>query len=218
MRCQLVLALLGLCGCSLVDAAGGGEPAPGADASLPCQLADDFEDGVTAAAWQPWSEEDAEAHEADGTVQVTFTSAAGGWAGYELRQAIDLTAGEVRLELAAVGGEYTVLEIASGSMILALYVEDGDTLTAQVTGAGDGDDWVPAEYLADMDVFWRIRVEGGFVHWETSQDGAGWESIHSQAAPFPLDAVQVSFGAGGVAGDPPAAFESFATRGAACAQ
>jgi hypothetical protein len=217
-RSQLVLALAGLCGCSVIDAAGGADPAPSADAALPCQLADDFEDGAMAAEWATWSEDDAEAREADGTVQVTFTSATGGWAGYELRQPIDLAAGEVRLEVAAVGGEFTLLEVDSDAMHLALYVEDGDTLTAEVAGTGADDDWVPVEYVPAMDVFWRIRGEGGLVHWESSQDGAGWESIHSQAAPFPLDEVQVSFGAGGVGGDPAAAFESFATRAAACAQ
>lgn len=212
----VVTASLLMGGCSLIDAAGtddSGAPSPG-----DCALTDDFEDGVTAALWQPWNEDGATAREQDGALSVSFTSLDGAFAGYDLDSAIDLREGEVRVEVAAVGGEFTVLELDLGTMAVSLYVEDGDVLSAQVAGTADADDWVATDYLPESDVIWRIRGEGGFVHLETSDDGEGWDSIYSTEAPFPLDQVVVSIAAGGVDGDPPAAFESFAARPTGCAQ
>ena len=223
MPVRAVLALLAASGCSLVDAAreGGadGGASGGSDgAAAGCALTDDFEDGVAGEAWQPFEQAGASAEERDGALRVSFSSPSPAWAGYTTREPVDLTEGEVRLDVASVGGEFTALEVELDGMLLVLYVRAGTYLTAEVAGTTASDFGIATSYNAVADRIWRIRTEGGFVHWESSRDGEGWASIHSQEAPFALDAVLITLDAGGLDGYPPAAFESIAIRPTGCAQ
>lgn len=216
-------ALLFAAGCSLIDAAGTEQPAapPGLDGSPDgggdCRMSDDFEDGVTGEAWDDFSQPGASVSEEAGGVRVSF-SGTGAFAGYYLKGTVDLTDGEVLAQIADVGGTYTVLQVERDSALVSLYVEGGQVILATVEGAGDADIGVPAEYLPAEDIFWRIRGEGGFVNWEVSVDQDTWEALYRAEAPFPLDQVEVSIAAGGVSGDPPALFESFAMSATGCSQ
>jgi hypothetical protein len=216
-------ALLFAAGCSLIDAAGtdSEEPAAGPDGAPDsggdCSMFDDFEDGVTGEAWDDFSQPGASVSEEAGGVRVSF-SGAGAFAGYYLRGTVDLTEGEVLAQIADVGGTYTILQVERDSALVSLYVEAGQVIIATVEGAGDSDIGVPAEYVPAEDVFWRIRGEGGFINWELSDDQNSWVTLHRAEAPFALDQVEVSIAAGGVDGDPPALFESFAMSATGCTQ
>jgi hypothetical protein len=229
-RYGLVLVATALCGCSLIDAAresaetrdraapdGGGPGAP-TDAATGCGVADDFEDGVTGAGWVAFDDDDAAVAETGGVLRVSFTGTAEAWAGYDLRDRIDLTDGEVRVEIGLAGGAYTGFDVCFGGMELELYADDAETLVGEVAGTDSFDDWSEIEYQPAIHRIWRIRSAEGVVYWEVSETGAEWETIHSQAAPFPLDDVTVTVEAGGVTGDAAAAFESFAAMPAGCAQ
>ena len=230
-RCQLALVaavVLALGGCSLFDAAGGdGNDRPGGgdggagdtDAAPvgPC-LADDFEDGVIAGEWVAYDEDGADVSEEAGTLLVSFSGGSEAWAGYDLRDRVDMTEGEVRVEIALAGGIYAGFDICFGDQELEMYVEDGENLVGEVYNTDASDSLSQIQYLAGVHVIWRIRTGDGMVYWEASQDGSDWDLIHSQAAPFPLDDVTVTVEAAGTDGDQPAAFESFAATPTGCAQ
>lgn len=219
-------AAAALAGCSLLDAAST-SPAPGdrADA-LPgidaapggCALNDDFEDGIPADIWDPYEGTGATVIEANGNVRVSFSGSSEAWAGYRLVPTIDLTQGEVRVEVSAVGGAYTGFDLCVDDMEIDFYVEDGSSLIGEVCGTDSNDDYDEVGYDPGMHRIWRIRSHEGVVYWEASPNGDGWELIHSQPAPFPLDQVAIFVEAGGVLGDPPAVFESFSARPTDCAQ
>jgi hypothetical protein len=53
-----------------------------------------------------------------------------------------------------------------------------------------------------------MREDSGTVHWETSPDGAAWTEIDARPTPLAAEDVTLLVSGGGVAGDPPAEFES----------
>jgi hypothetical protein len=219
-------AAAALAGCSLLDAASTG-PGDRADAgALPgidgapggCALEDDFEDGIPADIWDPYEDTGATLVEENGDVRVSFSGSSEAWAGYRMVPVIDLTRGEVRVEVSAVGGVYTGFDVCVDDMELGFYVEDGTTLIGEVCGTDANDDSDEVAYDPGMHRIWRIRSQDDVVYWEASPNGDGWELIHSQPAPFPLDQVAVFVEAGGALGDPSARFESFSARPTDCAQ
>ncbi|HEU5060969.1 MAG TPA: hypothetical protein VFU21_30775 [Kofleriaceae bacterium] len=229
VRCQMLLvAAAALCGCSLIDASGGGSDRDsgggadgaaeaGGDAAGSCRLVDDFEDGVIADEWVAFDEPDAAVVESGGAVRVTF-SGAEAWAGYDLRDRIDFSEGEVRVEVTSAGGLYTGFDVCFGDQELELWIEDGDVLTGETYNTDTADDSTSVVYDPEAHRFLRIRASGGMVYWEASPDESNWESIHTQAAAFSLDDVTVTIEAAGSSGDPPAAFESFSATPTGCAQ
>lgn len=230
MRCQIALVAVALLsGCSLLDAAGGptgdggsggggdGGQEPG-DGSTGCRVVDDFEDGVIGDPWVSWNDDDATVSESGGALRVTFSGADEAWAGYDLRDRIDFTEAEVRVEIQAAGGSYTGFDVCFGDQELELWIEDGDLLIGEVYNTDTLDDSTVVNYDPDDHRILRIRSSQGTVYWEASPDGIEWESIHTQAAPFPLDDVTVTVEAAGQTDDPQAAFESFAATPTGCAQ
>jgi hypothetical protein len=222
-----LVALATLAGCSLIDAAGDGaagrDGSPDAavaagDAAPGCVLRDDFEDGQTGALWQPFNDTDARVREAAGYLEITFNDSPDSWAGYQLAQPIDLTSGEVRIEVKAAGGVYTGLEVCFEEMELEIYAEDVETLIGAVSGTPIDDDSDEIPYDSAAHIVWRIRTDAGDATWEVSTDGDTWDTIHTQSAPFPLDAVTVLIEAGGGLGDPAAAIESFSATPTGCAE
>jgi len=188
------------------------------DAATTCRVIDDFEDGVTGAPWQAFDNGDATVSETAGALRVSFDGSAEAFAGYDLRDRIDFTEGEVRVELQGAGGAYTGFDVCFGDMELALYVEDGENLIGEVLGTDSADEGGEIGYQPAIHRVLRIRSAEGTVYWEVSDTGEAWDTIHTQAAPFPLDDVAVTVEAGGTMSDPPAAFESFAATPTGCAQ
>jgi len=217
-----------LAGCSLIDAAdngGHGDGTPRDDAAAGgdgapggCSIADDFEDGLKAAIWNQFDDEDAQVREANGVLEISFSGLIDAYAGYELAQPIDLTEGEARIEVRTAGGTFTGLEVCFDDMELELYTEDVDTLIGEVCGTDSNDDVDEIPFDSLVHLVWRIRTQDGAVYWEVSQDGDQWDLVHTQAIPFPLDVVTIIVEAGGVEGDPSAAIESFAATPTGCAQ
>jgi hypothetical protein len=231
VRCQIILVAVALlCGCSLLDAAGsdtgdgdtsGGGDAGGqepGDASPPCQVVDDFEDGVIGDPWVSWADDDATVSESNGAMHVSFSGATEAWAGYDLRDRIDFTEAEVRVEIQAAGGSYTGFDVCFGDQELELWIEDGDQLVGEVYNTEASDDSTAVTYDPVAHRILRIRASQGMAYWEASPDGDEWESIHTQAVPFPIDDVTVTVEAAGEEGDPPASFEWFAATPTGCAQ
>ena len=235
MRSQIVLvAAAALCGCSLVDAAGvaagdagsgggsdgggNGGDGGGGDGPSGCRVVDDFEDGAIGDPWVAFDDDDATVSESGGALRVTFSGSEAAWAGYDLRDRIDFSEGEVRVEIISAAGAYTGFDVCFGEQELELWVEDGETLIGEVWNTDAADDSTEVSYDPQNHVILRIRATEGMVYWEASPDGVEWESIHTQAAPFPLDDVTVTVEAAGRSGDPPAAFESFAATPTGCAQ
>jgi hypothetical protein len=224
-RTPIALAAAALAGCSLLDAAGTSS-VPGDAGALPgidaapggCAVDDDFEDGIPADIWDPYNDTDATIVEANGNVRVSFTGSSEAWAGYRMVPVIDLTQGEVRVEVSAVGGAYTGFDVCVDDMELDFYVDDGTTLIGEVCGTDANDEYDEVGYDPGMHRIWRIRSHDGVVYWEASPNGDEWELIHSQPAPFPLDQVGIFVEAAGVLGDPSARFESFSARPTDCAQ
>ena len=225
-----LVAVSALTGCSLLDAAsdtgapaGAGDASTGddgsGDAALPgCALIDDFEDGIAAAMWAPFDDDDAQVREANGQLEVSFSGITDSWAGYEMASPIDLTRGEVRMTVNAPGGTYTGIEVCFDDMELELYAEDTETLIGGVSGTPDSDDCDEIPFEPGVHQVWRIRTEAGIAYWEVSPYGGDWTVVHSQEVPFPLDAVTILVEAGGVDGDPTATIESFAATPADCAE
>jgi hypothetical protein len=226
VRCQIFLvAAAALCGCSLIDASGGGgdrgaDGGSGAEGDAPgsCRVVDDFEDGAIADDWVAYEDPDAAVVESGGAVRVTFSGAGEAWAGYDLRDRIDFSEGEVRVEITSAGGLYTGFDVCFGEQELELWIEDGETLIGETYNTDSADDYTAVPYDAVDHRFLRIRASGGMVYWEASPDEGNWESIHTQAAAFSLDDVTVTIEAAGSSGDPPAAFESFSATPTGCAQ
>jgi hypothetical protein len=222
-RLALVATLSGA-GCSLVDAAGddrAADAAPGSggdSGTSSCAVTDDFEDGVAGHSWVPYDDEGAAVTESAGALRVSFTGSTEAWGGYDLRNRVDFTEGEVRVEIESVGGTYTGINLELDDMELELYVEDGETLFGEVYNTPDADDYTAVPFEPDLHRVWRIRSDGALIYWEVSADGNEWETIHTQAPPFLLDDLLVAAEAGGESGDPPAAFASFATTPAGCAR
>lgn len=205
----LVAVWLPLAGCRLIDAAGD-------DGCGTIQLlADDFEDGVTAADWRSYNDDGAQLQEEDGVLRVVYSGADVAWAGYATAQSHDIRGGSLSAEVAQVGG-MTILEFFSGDTKVQTYAGDG-ILNATIMVGGDTISALETAYLPDEHVHWRMREDGGTVHWETSADGDSWIEIDARPTPLAVEEVTLLVSGGGAAGDLSAEFEAVEIAVADCA-
>jgi hypothetical protein len=199
-----LIASVALTGCSLIDAAGGGD-----GGACDPAFADDFEDGSIGSEWLAWSDEGATAAELDGALQVAFDGAGEAWAGSTWYRFADLRGGSVVVEVPRPGGAFTVLELRTpDEMKLQMRVDFEATLVAAIIDSPTSDAAVETAYLPAEHRRWRVREEDGIIFWQASGGGESWVQLHAQAVPFPLDRVFVQLSAGGTGGDPTAHFES----------
>jgi hypothetical protein len=161
-------------------------------------LQDDFEDGVVARRWYPWSDPPAAPEESGGYAKVLLPAgSANVWAGFSSAARYDLTAGELDVEVAQVGGVDTVVEIrgypdGSAQMV----VEDGELIAAVYRLPGSGQrraiPYVPADHR-----FWRLREDGGDLVWEMSGNRTTWAALHREPLPFGPEHVYAIVSGGG---------------------
>jgi len=96
---------------------------------------------------------------------------------------------------APVHGSQTVVYITNTDHSVWMLMDSGGFQMA-VDMNPDSIIYAPAPYDAVADAWWRFRGEPGTVYFETSPDGTTWGPRLQIAAPFSLDALQVSIGAG----------------------
>lgn len=138
--------------------------------------------------------------ETGGRIELSPPGVAGSYAGYESAVTYDLTDSRVHVELvsplrAAEGADCNLLLTVDASNSLGISVEAGQVFIAlKVGGTFSSPGSVP--YDPDRHRWLRLREKGGTVHWETSADGAAYETLHAQAVPFALTALNVGISAG----------------------
>jgi hypothetical protein len=177
------------------DADPGAPDAGASDASInppptPCGstllLRDDFNDGVTGAAWIPTAVSGVTVSEASQYLSIRLAAGSADVEGvYRSRNAYDLTSSEVAVEVLAVGGEITALEIRDFADRGAAIGVEGTSLLALTLDASTESTRAQVRYDATAHRHWRLREASGTLFWETSPDRTTWSTLHAQALPMP---------------------------------
>jgi hypothetical protein len=163
-------------------------------------FADDFNDGVLAAAWAPYTE--------NGTISIDETGGELVIVAQEGSQAdaliqtpalLDLSVGELTIELVQASESSDL-----GHVFFAFTLESGEYLSfRKEQGLLKLTTDVPSytilhqeSYSAVNHRFLRFRRDGATTHVETSPDASGWDSFHSlnQDNLFSADDVRIILG------------------------
>jgi hypothetical protein len=149
-------------------------------------LADDFDDGVTGSEWIASAASGVAVSEASQHLSIRLAAGGADVEGvYRSRNAYDLTSSEVAVEVLAVGGEITALEVRDfADRGAALAVEGGNLLAMTVDGSAESTR-AQVRYSATSHRYWRLREASGTLFWETSADRTTWATLHAQALPMP---------------------------------
>jgi hypothetical protein len=104
---------------------------------------------------------------------------------YRSRNAYDLTSSEVAVEVQAVGGEITALEVRDFADRGAAIGVEGTNLLAMTVDGNAESTRAQVRYDATAHRYWRLREASGTLFWETSPDRTTWSTLHAQALPMP---------------------------------
>ena len=178
----------------------------------PCAaLTDDFEDGVTSAAWDsPAEHEHCSMVETGGELVVTAAAETYNRCYYRSVAAYDLRGSSLSVELTsapdpAVEGFFALRFEADAEHYFHSEVKGGTLYCTQVTP--DGCTELASSQYSPSDHRWlRFREEAGTVYFETSADGVSWRTETSSIDPFQVDMVRVGVEAG-TYGEPTAPVE-----------
>jgi hypothetical protein len=77
-----------------------------------------------------------------------------------------------------------------------LVLMDSGGFQLGISGDKSSTVYVPGDYDPVTDAWWRIGGVGGSLQLDTSPDGVTWAKRGSLPLPFPLDAYQITLGAG----------------------
>jgi hypothetical protein len=164
-------------------------------ASSPCgttmAIADDFEDGVTAAAWTTLTGNNLTLAETGGLLQITFASnvPAGQTAGYLSTASYNFTGSCVDAEITSIPNPATlatmVMRVGSPTDCGEIEIYSGMINASQHRGASITR--LPAfAFDAVADRFLRMREVAGSWYYQSSPDGIAWTTFGTVADKFAL--------------------------------
>jgi hypothetical protein len=175
---------------------GGGPPATGWCA--PFALTDDFSGAARGRGWNAWANGTGSHAQVAGELVIEHGPGSGE-AAYYSAQLFDLTGAEALVEVPAVAAQTTSyvffrLEIDGGHGV-ELLVSDG-SLRARYELGYSTQTLHNTPFDVALHRWWKIREEGGIIHWESSSDGIRWKELAQLAAPIDVTALEVILGSG----------------------
>ena len=197
---SFVAALVGGCGRVAFDASGGdaGDAMPEVQALG--GLVDDFEDGTTAAFWDPYSDAGGSTFaEAGGELAITYAVGVNdSYAGYVTGVGRDFRGTGIWVELAAVptgpdgANCYFTIDDLSGALSI------GFELDATMLDVLDQNGNAVGTFAHDLATrrWLRIREAAGTLYFDASPDGSAWTLLSTQAAPGYVTDAYANIGGG----------------------
>lgn len=159
-------------------------------------LSDPFEDGVAPPWFERFEETGVTVTETGGQLVVALAAGTGdAYGGYRSTHYYDLTSGVFETKVGQLGGVHTILEIRDHQdRVVQLTVEGASMFAAvyNVPGAGIRRT-IPYD---PAHTYWRLRVTGPTLFWETSANRTTWNLLHSELVPFDLRHVRGVLAAG----------------------
>jgi hypothetical protein len=160
-------------------------------------LRDDFADTVRGPQWDYFEDTGATLSESGGHLSIALAANAGGpYAGYTSMYRYHGTDAALTVEVSAVAGHNTILEVRNylGEKI-QLVAGDGDLVAAVFDAPSAGQrNAIPYDAVAQR--WWRIREADGTLYWEYSANGTAWNELASEADPIDLAHVRGILSAG----------------------
>lgn len=167
-----------------------------------CLLTDTGMSGINGSVWYDWGAPNVTST-ASGFGVPSFTSST--YTGMNSLGHYDLTDSYLIMQLTSAGDQ-SATDIPSWEVFSCELLFDANNyvnfrvsqgiLSARKSVAGSPSDFVTAAYNASTHQWLRIRESLGQTLWETSLDGATWNSFAVAANPFAMTALQVQFVAG----------------------
>jgi hypothetical protein len=164
----------------------------------PSTLTDNFDDGVTSAAWVQAGSGGGYAHESNGELIGATTAGAGGGGGYNSTQAFDFRNDAIWVEVTAVPSQNSTAAVqmqafshVGRSFIMISELQGQLHFSREVNGSiGDVNAPIPYDPVAHR--WWRLRESAGITNWETSPDSVTWTVQASATDAFDMRAMVVS--------------------------
>jgi hypothetical protein len=165
-------------------------------------LVDDFDDGVLAPLWDPYTDVGCTALEVAGGLSFGFAAGAtNADCGIQSEHLHDVRNSALTVEAVGMPADpavavYIQVQTAHDSETrIEIEFLDGELdVEQQVAGADVSAEIVPYDPVAHR--WWRIRGTAGRIYLETSPDGADWTVLLEDDAAFDLSALRLEVGAG----------------------
>jgi len=165
-------------------------------------LVDDFNDGVQAPIWErSWEDVDGMLRENGGALELALVEGSEEYASYQAAPGFDLGGSALTVEVplvqdaASKASAGVFLEGREGQEIDMVYEEGSLHFTIESGGVESN---VGSIAYSPVDHrWWRVREEGGALHWETSPNGKTFtERASLSPLPFPVHSLDVNLGGG----------------------
>lgn len=162
-------------------------------------VTDDFGDpAATQVEFSSWSSGQCTSAIDTGAATIDLSGTAYGECSWTTRRGLDLTGGHASIEVEegpAATSEYAYLGIERPNRDRVQIITWEGSLYASTRINGEVTNAFQVPYDPALHRYWRLGVAGGRLYAEVSAAGVSWEST-DMGTPFPLDEIQVYFGAG----------------------
>lgn len=206
--------IIGYAGANDVDATNGGTTAGQPkwlefSVELPLlakmlSISDNFNDNsIDVAKWTNWG--GANVAEASGEIEITTSTVAGNYFGLDGAVYTSLISSRASARLVDAGNQalasyLTFFLLSKNPSNTIAFVITGGNITAEYQVATAFTDPATQTYNATTHKWLRFREQSGTLYWEyasqTQYDANNWQTLHSMASPFPLNALFPEFAVG----------------------
>jgi hypothetical protein len=171
------------------DAGLGAAPDGAAAAAALCGsfglLRDGFDDAAIGPQWIALAPQGVTVSETGGHLAIALGVGSDGVeAGYASRNAYDVRQSAIAVTVLRTAGERAGLELRDPERRGAALAVIGGRLAAVVLDRDLEAERATVVYDPTAHRHWRLREDGGVLHWETSADRSGWSTLHAEALPM----------------------------------
>ena len=157
------------------------------------------DNNIDSAVWLDWG--GAEVVNVNSQLEMTILSGGGNYQGMETKELYKLTDSSVFVEVKSAGNQAlgsleVTFSLFRDTSTKIFFLIAGNNLIAYKKIANSNVYITQTSYNSTTQKYLRLREESGVTYWEYSANATSWTTLHSEATPFPMGAMQLELVAG----------------------
>jgi hypothetical protein len=169
-------------------------------------LVDDFSSGIFNPVWSSWHDPSSTISETGGQAVASIPAQTDAYAGFDSKRLYDLRESAIYVDSKGTSSAanftnfFQIVEPGDGSTMIEMARQAGSLICQFfVTGVNSGNPVATKTVAYDGTAtrYWRVRLSGTTIHWETSPDASAWtEQFSASTTADRWHTVHVNLGAG----------------------